>query len=112
MHHERNTNYYAILELSVDATEVDIKRAWHEQMQVWHPDRFVHSPRYTKKRKLARNSSIRPIKPSAIRLHAPAMIVEGNIPPPRRLPHRALVQRLARNRPHVRARSYAGRKPC
>ena len=49
MHHERNTNYYAILELSVDATEVDIKRAWHEQMQVWHPDRFVHSPPLHKK---------------------------------------------------------------
>jgi curved DNA-binding protein CbpA len=39
-----STDYYAILELSSDATEADIKRAWHEQMQVWHPDRFVHSP--------------------------------------------------------------------
>ncbi|MGC3975573.1 MAG: DnaJ domain-containing protein [Nitrospira sp.] len=43
MQHEHNTNYYAILELSADATEADIRRAWHEQMQVWHPDRFVHS---------------------------------------------------------------------
>ncbi|ODT44740.1 MAG: hypothetical protein ABS70_04805 [Nitrospira sp. SCN 59-13] len=43
MPHHRTTDYYAILELSADATEADIRRAWHEQMQVWHPDRFVHS---------------------------------------------------------------------
>ena len=49
MQPERTTNYYAILELSSDATEVDIKRAWHEQIQVWHPDRFVHSPTLHKK---------------------------------------------------------------
>ena len=49
MHHERNTNYYAILELAADATEADIRRAWHEQMQVWHPDRFVHSSALHKK---------------------------------------------------------------
>ncbi|MBS0170039.1 MAG: DnaJ domain-containing protein [Nitrospira sp.] len=49
MPHDRNTNYYAILELSADATEADIKRAWHEQMQVWHPDRFVHSSALHKK---------------------------------------------------------------
>ena len=44
MRDERTTNYYAILELSPTATEAEIKRAWHEHMQVWHPDRFVHSP--------------------------------------------------------------------
>ncbi|MCW5798398.1 MAG: J domain-containing protein [Nitrospira sp.] len=44
MPHHRTTDYYVILELSSDATEADIRRAWHEQMQVWHPDRFVHSP--------------------------------------------------------------------
>ncbi len=44
MQQERTTNYYAILELSSDATEAEIRRAWHEHMQVWHPDRFVHSP--------------------------------------------------------------------
>ena len=49
MHHEHSTNYYAILELSADATAADIKRAWHEQMQVWHPDRFVHSSTLHKK---------------------------------------------------------------
>jgi curved DNA-binding protein CbpA len=30
--------------LAPGATDAEIKRAWHEQMQVWHPDRFVHSP--------------------------------------------------------------------
>jgi preprotein translocase subunit Sec63 len=44
MRDERTTNYYAVLELSPTATEAEIKRAWHEHMQVWHPDRFVHSP--------------------------------------------------------------------
>ena len=44
MHNDRTTSYYAVLELAADATEADIRRAWHEQMQVWHPDRFVHSP--------------------------------------------------------------------
>ena len=49
MQHQHNTNYYAILELSADATEADIKRAWHEQMQIWHPDRFLHSSTLHKK---------------------------------------------------------------
>ena len=44
MRDERTTNYYAVLELSPTATEAEIKRAWHEHMQVWHPDRFIHSP--------------------------------------------------------------------
>jgi hypothetical protein len=38
------TNYYALLELLPTATDADIKKAWHEQLQVWHPDRFNHSP--------------------------------------------------------------------
>jgi len=41
MRDERTTNYYAILELSPGASDAEIKRAWHEHMQVWHPDRFV-----------------------------------------------------------------------
>ena len=49
MQHTRSTDYYATLELSSDATEAEIRRAWHEQMQVWHPDRFVHSPALHKK---------------------------------------------------------------
>ena len=44
MRDERSTDYYAVLELSPAATPADIKRAWHEHMQIWHPDRFVHSP--------------------------------------------------------------------
>ncbi len=44
MREERKVNYYALLELSPTATDADIKKAWHEQLQVWHPDRFNHSP--------------------------------------------------------------------
>ncbi len=44
MRNERTTNYYALLELLPSATDTDIKKAWHEQIQVWHPDRFNHSP--------------------------------------------------------------------
>ncbi|WP_455371450.1 J domain-containing protein, partial [Petrachloros mirabilis] len=40
----QTTNYYMLLELLPSATEADIKQAWHEQLQVWHPDRFNHSP--------------------------------------------------------------------
>lgn len=41
---EPKTNYYALLELVPTATEAEIKKAWHEQLQVWHPDRFTHAP--------------------------------------------------------------------
>jgi hypothetical protein len=44
MREERKTNYYTVLELLHTATHADIKKAWQEQMQVWHPDRFTHSP--------------------------------------------------------------------
>lgn len=44
MRDERTTNYYTVLELLPTATPADIKKAWHEQLQVWHPDRFNHSP--------------------------------------------------------------------
>lgn len=37
-------DYYRVLELRPTATPADIRKAWHEQMQVWHPDRFAHSP--------------------------------------------------------------------
>ena len=36
--------YYQVLELPTTATSEDIKKAWHEQLQVWHPDRFTHAP--------------------------------------------------------------------
>lgn len=44
MREERKVNYYTVLELLPTATDDDIKKAWQEQMQVWHPDRFNHSP--------------------------------------------------------------------
>ena len=44
MPEERLVNYYTVLELLPTATEAEIKKAWHEQMQVWHPDRFGHAP--------------------------------------------------------------------
>lgn len=44
MRDERLTDYYSLLEITPTATPAEIKRAWHEQVQIWHPDRFVHSP--------------------------------------------------------------------
>jgi hypothetical protein len=44
MRDEKTTNYYTLLELLPTATETEIKKAWHEQIQVWHPDRFTHAP--------------------------------------------------------------------
>jgi DnaJ domain len=41
---QRTTNYYALLELLSTATDAELKKAWHEQIQVWHPDRFTHAP--------------------------------------------------------------------
>jgi hypothetical protein len=41
---ERTTNYYTLLELLPTATDAELKKAWHEQIQVWHPDRFNHAP--------------------------------------------------------------------
>ncbi|NOS80065.1 MAG: DnaJ domain-containing protein [Nitrospira sp.] len=44
MPEERIINYYTLLELLPTATKADIKKAWLEQIQVWHPDRFGHAP--------------------------------------------------------------------
>ncbi len=44
MPEERIVNYYTLLELLPTATEAEIKKAWLEQIQVWHPDRFGHAP--------------------------------------------------------------------
>jgi hypothetical protein len=49
MAEQQKSNYYAVLELQMSATTADIKKAWHEQMQVWHPDRFTHSPTLQRK---------------------------------------------------------------
>ncbi|TSA02762.1 MAG: hypothetical protein D4R81_04445 [Nitrospiraceae bacterium] len=37
-------DYYDILEVPPNATQEEIKQAWREQLQVWHPDRFLHNP--------------------------------------------------------------------
>ncbi len=52
MRDEGTTSYYTLLELLPTATETDIKQAWHEQIQVWHPDRFNHSPALHRKAEL------------------------------------------------------------
>ena len=44
MREEHTTNYYTLLELLPSATDAELKKAWHEQIQVWHPDRFTHAP--------------------------------------------------------------------
>jgi hypothetical protein len=44
MPEERIVNYYTLLELLSTATEAEVKKAWLEQIQVWHPDRFGHAP--------------------------------------------------------------------
>lgn len=43
MKEHKTIDYYAVLEVTPAATTADIKKAWHEQIQVWHPDRFSHS---------------------------------------------------------------------
>jgi DnaJ domain/ERCC4 domain len=49
MRDDRAINYYTLLEVLPTATEEEIKQSWHEQVQVWHPDRFNHSPTLHKK---------------------------------------------------------------
>jgi curved DNA-binding protein CbpA len=44
MQDDRSADFYSLLELPTTATGVEIKKAWHEQLQVWHPDRFTHAP--------------------------------------------------------------------
>ena len=49
MRDEGTINYYTLLELLPTATDTELKNAWHEQIQVWHPDRFTHAPTLHKK---------------------------------------------------------------
>src|SRR5207247_570006 len=44
MRKERLPYYYEVLELPPSASSAEIKKAWIELVQVWHPDRFNHSP--------------------------------------------------------------------
>jgi curved DNA-binding protein CbpA len=52
MREERIPYYYSVLELSPTATSADIKKAWLEQVQVWHPDRFTRSSNLHRKAEL------------------------------------------------------------
>ena len=49
MQDNKPTNFYTLLELLPTATDSDIKKAWLEQIQVWHPDRFGHAPNLHRK---------------------------------------------------------------
>jgi curved DNA-binding protein CbpA len=49
---ERLPYYYTVLELLPTATSAEIKKAWLEQVQVWHPDRFKHSSNLHRKAEL------------------------------------------------------------
>jgi len=40
--------YYKILDVTPDTPWDDIKRAYHDMMKVWHPDRFAGDPRLQK----------------------------------------------------------------
>src|SRR5207245_8419007 len=43
MRKERLPYYYEVLELPPSASSAEIKKAWLELVQIWHPDRFHHS---------------------------------------------------------------------
>src|SRR5207244_6109273 len=43
MREERLPYYYEVLELRPSASSAEIKKAWLELVQIWHPDRFHHS---------------------------------------------------------------------
>ncbi len=49
MTHDTKTNFYAVLEVPLTASEAEIRKAWHDQLQVWHPDRFSHAPALCRK---------------------------------------------------------------
>lgn len=42
-------HYYEILELDIGATADEVKEAYRDMAQVWHPDRFANSPRLQQK---------------------------------------------------------------
>jgi hypothetical protein len=102
MRDSHTPDYYVLLELSQTATEVEIKKAWHEQLQVWHPDRFTHAPALYQKAEArtklinqayetlsdaaARtryDSIVRPASPSSAQRTQPASPSSYAAPPPR-----------------------------
>jgi hypothetical protein len=91
MRDERSTDYYTVLELSPTATPEEIKRAWHEHMQIWHPDRFVHSPALHRKataRTQLINQAYQTLSDSATRARYDTTRQQGNSggAPPRSSP--------------------------
>jgi hypothetical protein len=44
-----NKRYYKILGLKTGASEEDVKNAYRDLVQVWHPDRFTHNPSLQKR---------------------------------------------------------------
>lgn len=52
MRPERIPFYYEVLEVRPSASNDEIKKAWLELVQVWHPDRFNHSPALHRKAEL------------------------------------------------------------
>ena len=44
-----NSRYYKILGLKTGASEEDLKNAYRDLVQVWHPDRFTHNPSLQKR---------------------------------------------------------------
>ena len=102
----RTTDYYAVLELSPHATETEIKRAWHEQMQVWHPDRFVHSPTLHRKaeaRTQLINQAYQTLSDSASRARYDAdRRHPATVPPPPRPSPAARPQSAPRSRQELR----------
>jgi curved DNA-binding protein CbpA len=52
MREDKIPYYYQVLELPPTATSAAIKKAWLEQVQVWHPDRFAHSSNLHRKAEL------------------------------------------------------------
>lgn len=40
---------YAMLDLNPSASPADVRQAYRDLVQVWHPDRFAHNPRLQRK---------------------------------------------------------------
>jgi hypothetical protein len=60
MKDDRTTSYHVLLDLLPTATETDIKKGWHEQVQVWNPDRFTHTQAFHRKAQARPHSHSQP----------------------------------------------------
>lgn len=83
------TNPYTLLELSPTATTSDIKKAWHEQLQVWHPDRFAHAPTLHRKAEVRTqqiNQAYQTLSDPNARTRYDATVQAPASPPPARRP--------------------------